>query len=435
LKSTKLHFLSFLLLILTFSLACTKEPDQVGIGLLPSGEKLGSGSTDTISLEAYSVPYDTIRTDETTYSVVGSLCDEIFGSTTASIYTQFKLNANDLTFGTSPTYDSAYLDLPISASFGDTLSPLTLRVFKLTDTLSYDGYYYAPSTVPYNSSIELGSTTFFPMPDTIKTIKIPLNLNFGSWLINAPSSALVDNNAFTQYFKGLYITTDKQTQIRKGSMLTVNLISGSSLTLYYHNSTDTAASVSFAINSGCARFINYNHYNYKNAMPELIEQLKGNTQYGKQYLFTQSMAGPKIKLNLPDFSTYFKNKPVILNEAKLIFTNISSDTVLYRPPTTMGLYLNTASGQMVNSIPDAQSTMSSLDTYYFDSYWHRNENNYQFRITRYIQQLMLGKRANLGLWLTIPGSESIGHGLGFKGTSAATGRAKLILKYTYLDNK
>ena len=78
-KSAKSILLFVALLQVILFSACTKEPDQVGLGLITENEKLSAGFTDTISLDAYSVLLDTVRTDEPAYGVIGSLKDEIFG--------------------------------------------------------------------------------------------------------------------------------------------------------------------------------------------------------------------------------------------------------------------------------------------------------------------------------------------------------------------
>ncbi|MDZ7775423.1 MAG: DUF4270 family protein [Bacteroidales bacterium] len=84
---------------------CEEDPTDVGIGVQPGDEELGVFTSDTITIEAHSMLADSIRTDETEFSLIGSHYDPVFGVTTASVFTSFALSAADHDFGENATPD------------------------------------------------------------------------------------------------------------------------------------------------------------------------------------------------------------------------------------------------------------------------------------------------------------------------------------------
>jgi predicted small secreted protein len=81
----KFNWFSAVLILITALLyaACNKENHGVGLEIQPPGDKLNVFSTDTTSVIAYSQVVDSVKTDETSVSLLGSLLDPVFGKSTA----------------------------------------------------------------------------------------------------------------------------------------------------------------------------------------------------------------------------------------------------------------------------------------------------------------------------------------------------------------
>jgi len=81
---------------------------------------------------------------------------------------------------------------------------------------------------------------------------------------------------------------------------------------------------------------------------------------------------------------------------------------------------------------ESQTIDESEGSAYFDGSYNKNSNSYRFRLTRYIQQVLLGEENNNGLHLVIPSSGYYGARLVLNGTSSPQSDLKLYLRYSKL---
>jgi len=426
--------LSVLLSVLIAS--CTKDLSPIGIELLDEVDLLGLGYTDTVTINAYSIPEDSIYTRNLTYTQIGSMNDPIFGQTTANFYTQLFITKSKTRFGVSPVFDSAYLYLPYKGSFGDTLSNMTLRVYSLTESIIDSLHSYSNTTLSYDQANPIGEITFQPRPHDssfyegskhLPMLRIPINSNFGNTILNADTTSLNNNVGFVKYFKGICIVAEPQNSPGKGAILTFSVPTDySRIAMYYHNlANDTVRSYSFAITSDCSRFQNYDHDGFSQAIPALRQQLEGDTLLGSQFLFAQGLSGSKIKIQFPYLDKWFENEKVVINDAQLILGNASVSEVFENPFSVTLRGIGESGTTSPYSIVDESEGSS-----YFDGYYTKSTNSYRFRITRYVQQVLTGKVRNNGLHLIIPSATYSGSRLVLKGTESPQSDMKLYLRYT-----
>jgi hypothetical protein len=392
------------------------------------------GYSDTISIVAYSIPEDSIYTSNLSYAQIGSMYDPIFGKTTANFYTQIFLSKK-VRFGPNPVFDSAFLYLPYKSAYGDTMSNMTLNVYALTESILDSVQTYSSSTVSYDMANPLGRVTFQPRPhdtsysDGTKlygTLRIPLNANFGNAVMNPPDTSYLNSNTkFVEYFKGITIQADQQNTKGAGAIIAYSVPSDySRIVIYYHSDEDTA-SYTFSISTGCDRFQNYDHNEYAEAMPSLRQQLQGDTSLGQQFLFAQGLAGSKIKIVFPYLNKWIPSDNIVINDAQLIFGNSSVSSEFKNPGY---LYLNTVGAG--GSTNPGNIVDLAEGTAYFDGSYNSKTNSYRFRITRYIQQVILGEQSNYGLHLIIPGFEYNASRLILNGVSSPQSDVKLYIRYT-----
>ncbi|MBK6344919.1 MAG: DUF4270 domain-containing protein [Bacteroidales bacterium] len=413
--------------------SCTKEPDLIGLDLLPAGDFLNIDYIDTSSIVAYSVREDSLRTDELSLNLLGSISDPVFGTTTASIYTQYRLSKNNITFGENAVADSMILTLAYKGIYGDSLSSKTIRVYEMADSINYDSSYYSTRTIPVLPEL-IGEATFVPNlseADSVDGNYIPPHMRillspaFANKIITADINTLKDNESFQKVFMGLYITSEQATTPGTGSILYFNLLDAvSRLKLYYHNSTDTS-SIDFPIGSSVARFNHYEHYNYAGADPSLLEQL-GDSSANTQHLYVQSMAGTKIKLRIPHLKALAEQKHIAVNEALLVFS-VEDTSGVYEVPAQIAIKKLDADGNYT-ALPDENEGSSFLDGK------SRSGKEYRFRITRYVQNRLLNPDdPDYGLMLFAAGSSLSGNRVTLKGVGAETGKIRLLIYYTIVD--
>ncbi|MEA3476642.1 MAG: DUF4270 domain-containing protein [Bacteroidota bacterium] len=395
----KLVLLLVIIAIIGF-IACKKEPDKVGVSIRPEEDVVNALYYDTTSIIAYSVLEDSVRTDETKISLLGSYLDPVFGKTTANIYTQLRLSENGYDFGDNPVLDSLVLSMDYNGYYGDTNTQLQIKIYQLGESMFKDSVYYSIHNIP-NEGVELANLSFYPKPtqpvavgdDTIPAqLRIQMSEEFGNALLNASSSVYLDNESFQEFFKGFYMATEAVGS--DGSILYFDLLSTQSkMVIYYRNDEQDSLQFTFVINDNCARFMNYNHYEYIDANPDFKAQvLNGDTSLGDQQLFLQAMGGVKTLIKFPYIKNLVANGRVAVNEAKFVINDVE-ETEDYPPPGRLVVVGINEEGKNY-ILPDQFE-------FYYGGYYDTTKNQVIFRITRYIQSLLEEDARDYGLYLFI----------------------------------
>ena len=395
--------LSFLVILVFAVSSCKKDPYQVGINLLPPSDTLNVKTSDTASFVAYSVLQDSVRTDETTLSLLGSLMDPVFGSTTAGFYMQYRLSAEAPDFGTNPGLDSIVLMIPYGTIYGDTNALQTLKVYEISKDFYYDSVYYSNQSVE-TYGIPLANYTFKPARyDTLTiggvktTPHIRIRLNqftnyFGNKILHAPATSLSTNANFLEFMKGLYIESSQTAS--GGALLSfdpTSLISG--IVVYFHNSENDSLHFNIIGNSLCARFNHFDHNHYMNASPGFRQQvLQHDTTLGKNNLFIQGLAGARVRIRLPFLKTFGKSGKIAINYATLTIKNAETDTTL-QPPVKLSLVIVDTEGNVAFIVDETEGTSYAGGSY------NTSARTYQFRISRHMQQVVDGKIKNYDMYL------------------------------------
>lgn len=432
------HFTKILIsLILIILVSCNKEPDKIGLDLQTPEDKIKVHYTDQSVIVGYSVYEDSVRTDETPVSLLGSYLDPVFGKTTASFNTQVRLTQNGHTFGTNPFLDSVIIIFQYNGYYGDTTTPLTLRAYELSEKINIDSSYYSDDVVQ-NTGVEVANMTFQPMPKTSDTVngekelpqlQIRLSDDLGNKFLNEPSSAFSDNTAFLDFFYGLNFTIDSVND--GGSILYFNLMaSNSKMIIYYSNDDQDSLEFDFAINEKAARFINYSH-NYGVSQDDNFKKqlIDGDTLEGNKKIYLQSMGGVKAKLFFPDIEALSANRIIAVNQAKLVI-NGSEDIMDYEAPSVLAMI----------KINEDGTTSLLLDQFepYFGGDYDEEKNQYIFIITRYIQTLISSDEKDYGVYLLISGASYKADRFVFNGPVPdpiipIEKRLKLNITYTIVD--
>lgn len=426
--------------------ACSKRPDQIGAGIQPDKDLIGIYFTDTVSIVAYSIPEDSVRTDKPENILLGSIKDPIFGTTLAGFYTQVRLSTSSINFGPNPQLDSLVLQLAYSGYHGDTTTQLTIRVHELEESIFYDSMYYSNTHKNYGST-DYAAFSFAPRPrtrfvwagDTLRpAFRIRLSdvsPALGNKILTADSVARSSNEKFVQHFKGLFVNAEAVAS--NGSIVSLDLPNNlSRMTLYYRNDEKDSLKYEFFIGQTEARFNRYDHLEYADADPTFRNQvILGDTLLGRNLLYVQSMSGVKTRLRFPNLSNFSQavGKKVVVNEAKLIFTGRSLDTTMFFAPQRLALVRSNSDGTY-SLMPDQLEGDS-----YFGGSYKAISNKYEFRITRYVQDMILrgqGKQDS-GLLVFVVGASSRANRWVFNGTNPhpdSLSPLKLLVNYSVVND-
>jgi hypothetical protein len=434
----KYQFL-FFIYISVFFISCNKN-EEIGTNIQPDENQIGVFYTYNIPITAHTIMEDSVRTDETILNMIGSYKDDIFGTTTTGMYTQFRLTTSAVSFGTNPICDSVVLSLAYNGGFyGDTSSQtqLTLSVYEIAENFNLDDVYYSNQRLATFKN-NLVNYTFKPnLKDSVKVgnnilppqLRVKLKKELGDKIVSAATSNLADNESFIKFFRGLYITTNKVST--SGAILYINSLSSySKITLYYHNDTDTLT-YNLVLNDKCARFNSFDHYKYSGAVVTFIKQIINNdTILGDDKLYLQAMAGTKIRLKFPKVidSSYFGNTPlnnIAINKAELIIEVDQTTIADMAPPSLLSVVVINKDGTY-SFLPDV-----AYGEAYFGGNYNSTTHEYHFNISKYIQNsVQNGSFNDNGLFIVVSGSAVKGNRAIINGPKSSEDFMRLEIIYT-----
>jgi hypothetical protein len=411
--STALIGLALMIGMMAFA-SCKKSPETIGNNLISDDSYISIYHTDTTEIVCHSY-LDSVATDNSSNALLGAMKDPVFGNTEAGFYTQFRPSVAGQSFGSNPVVDSLVLQLCLVDYYGDTTVMQTVHAYELTDSLSFENNYYSHSTVATGSIDHANGCQFSPRPktkvniignDTIPqpVIRIPLSQELGNQLVNLDTTAFSRPDLFKQYFKGLYVTCAPVSL--DGAISSINLTNNTYtlLQLYYHNAAtpDKPMRYNFYVTSSDTYFNHFDH-DYSQGSPEFVSQLlDGQEALGQSDIYLQTMGGVRAKVLFPNLSHWtdtLEGCRLVVNEAKLILpANAALTDSIFKTPKNF-LLVGFGSDTTTYLLPDYLEGSA-----FFDGTYSSSKQAVSFRITEYLQQMIDGKKDNLGLSLGINGA-------------------------------
>ena len=302
------------------------------------------------------------------------------------MYTEFRMPSTDVDFGVSAQADSIVLSLDIVGYYGDTLSPLSISVMEMLETIETN----VIDSLNVETSVNIYSTNDFDVdPQLLNTphqalqsivnseLNITLSNSFAQHFLDAETSNFVDNDAFQSFFNGLYIEADQG--LENGLLLEFDLLNeNSKLTLYYHNETADSLSYDFQINSSADRMTRWSHdYSATDIETAL------NTEYVSQG-YVQGSVGLRTYVELPDLNS-LKDSNYVFHSAELIIPYISTEVdSIFFSPSKLGLAAVNNDGNL-EVLTEDQNIQGSA---YFDGNRNETSQTYTFNIARYIHKVV-----------------------------------------------
>ncbi|HVI44878.1 MAG TPA: DUF4270 family protein, partial [Chitinophaga sp.] len=426
-KFRNLSFVAAAMAFLYGSSGCN-ESTILGTGLIPPGDLVNAKDTTINGLITSNIlQYDsTIINGGYNYftHVVGSITtDPVMGKSHAFLYTQVGLPASAFTFaGAGQTLDSVVLSITYSGFTGDSTTPQTFRVYRMTEpstSFRIDSNYAYNKALQYNPGELLGTLSITPLSarDSVSIygtkeapqLRVKLSAAFGNDLLQQKSDgAFKNDSSFRAYLKGFAIVPDT-TMGTNRNMMYVDLSKGTSkLTVFYKNSTDDSLRATFAFNTLTSGHANYFVHNYNGS--EAGKYINTGNPKGDSVIFVQSRPGLRTKITIPGLQN-FPN--AVINKAELVFTQItvgnSDMNNIFAEPARLTLEQYT----------DGDATKDPIDltsggTAYFGGSKQVITNfggvqvvQYTFNLGRWMQLLLKQQETNNGFRLTTPRSTFI----------------------------
>jgi hypothetical protein len=386
-------------LFITIFVSCTKTPNKIGAEIMPDDSQLKVFWSDSSSLYAYSETVDSIRSDNLPYNYLGSVADPVFGSSIAGIYTQFGLSTLKHDFGPNPQMDSLILQLAYAGYYGDTTSILIGHAYEIQENFEADEEYYSNLLLPI-SSVDYLNYAFAPRPnnstieiDTIANDTTPIGpiqrFDLGSYdpglankllSVTPEDSIMINTDKFRNFFNGLYLVTEPISQ--KGSLLRFDLKnSKSGMVLYYRNDTADSLRFGYTISPTTSRVNRYEH-NYSNASADFINQtINGDTTLGSTRFYAQGFGSVRGVIKFPFLKEWARKGKIGINEVKLFFSGYEEEP--YNGAPAAMLLVKAKEDGDYELIEDQYQGES-----YYDGVYKSSTNEYVFRITNHIQNLI-----------------------------------------------
>lgn len=359
---------------------CTNE-ENMGGDLVPPSDRTTVHVIDTVTVRAYTELEDTVVISGSNLLIAGTSDDPIFGKTTASFAAKFS-NSSYSKFKAGMFCDSLVLTLGLDTNiqrfYGDSLSEVTMNVYKLTDTLSlyktYDQYFDINSIVEQEP---IASTTFVPsQADTM--VKFYLPREYGDMVIQSARDTTFDDNC-----GGFYFTIQSSNTLVRFSVSS----SFSEYSLYYRTDSDTTDKVAYFSMRNDDQRLSFFTHDYSNT--KFVDNLDGSAPVQDTSLYLQTMVGTKIRLDFPYLNSLLalNGKYSVITNARLIMPMCDSLTAMedkYQPINFFVVGGKTYSGQVVN-VSDFVTQSTQLSTPFRTRFVRNYERRwYQVNMTNYI---------------------------------------------------
>jgi len=447
------QFLSIIMLMLIALTGC-KEQSSIGVEVLPAGDLITVRSTNKAEILSFTHSEDSIRTDEASNSLLGSFTDSLFGNTTIGFAAQYRLYGFPDFGRNNPQPDSINLYLYYRIIYGDTITKQRFKVYELESAIDPDETYRQNvdlksmasnkllGQIEYTPRVKLDSTskdTFYQL------INIPLDFSLAEKLFYADSLKLVNNDVFLDFFKGLYIETEKQNS-KGGTILSLETSAsgsfrGSAVVLSYHNDSlkskinvsidsvfkDSVLLMPYIISTYSARVNNIQHdYSqtpfYQNLNSETVQD---------SLIYVQPTGGLESKIFIDNLESWRDTLNLAINKAEIIFQidTIASQVKRFPPPNQLLFTAIDSTG--VDRLP--------VDYVFSPTFYGgvlKSDYTYRFNVTQHIQSIVvLNKKTgkydaqNLGFYITHAQKNNQANRVVLKGSTSKTG-IKLIITYS-----
>ena len=377
--------ISVLFLLICLFSACKKNWNELGSQLIAT-ENITVLSFDSLKIKASIHKEDSLSSLNTSSYFLGSFTDADFGSTDASIYTEFRMPSSDVVFGENAQADSIVLSLQIDGFYGDTSSALNISVKEMLEEITSsttDSSGQDSSIVIYTDqdflidNTTIGSLSYTAASSGTTIVNINLTNEFAQSFLDAETLNFEDNTAFQSFFKGLYISCDQFTS--QGMLLELDLLDVSSkLTLYYQNSESDSLSYDFQINSNADKMTRWSHDYSTTNIPNLI----GEEDVEQAYV--QGSVGYRTYLTLPSLES-LKDSNYVIHKAELTIPYFYNENdSIFSIPSKLGLAAVNSQGGLEILSEDQNIQGSS----YFDGNSNILDQTYTFNIARYVHKVI-----------------------------------------------
>jgi hypothetical protein len=389
-KTAKTYSLLSLFAFILFS-ACTDEQNEFSLGENFIESQTSIKLIDTFAVQLSSVLLDSLPSSMIDTQLIGNYYDTIFGRVTCSSYFEVGLPlGTDVQDGDN--FDSLTLIMWYTGySYGDTLSPLNLLVYRLTESISLreSGYLYNTSSFSHENN-PLASYSFYPEPNSKDSIEFRLSDEFGFQLfemMRTDNDAISTDDLFLQYFKGLVIKTDTNLC---ASVIGFDVVEDHlRLKMYTHRVAETEKEIQYefkVINT--EKQFNQVEHNFSNTAISILNAQEEAipSQYMNNKSFTQGGTGIMTKIEFPTLNDFLLFERSFILRVDLVIRPAKTSYNLFELPENIYLYHTDKNNEIGEILYNSDGEALTPD-FVFDEVYYE-ETSYTFDITDFIKSEM-----------------------------------------------
>lgn len=430
------------LLITIVAVACTKiENTTLGGDLIPSVDNINTFDTVLEVIATNEIPNDSTRLFVNDAHIAGAIDnDPQFGSSRASIFFEMKPSSYPYLVSTDSIthFDSAVLVLDYLGYYGDSVSPVTLRLYEANKKVNADttllpnytmnpdlaantGRFWGQKTMrPIDFrdtvSIKRGDSTY---KKVVRQLRIPLDQARALALFKQDTSAtgaFKSDSLFKEYFNGFAL----QCEGPANALLYFQMTGSNSAIEFYYRAKILASgkidttSTKLPFSGFCGHAVKFER---NRSGAEIQNHLVADPNKGATQLYIQNAPGTVVKIKIPGLKTLTNR---IVHRAELRVTEMTPNNTdayfsqLKAPPL---LYLDVAdTGNVYKGIPYDMAPLtnyfcfpsSGIEYFYFGGPTKTEVVNgellarYSMNMTRYIQSVITRKEQVYDFRLSAP---------------------------------
>jgi len=299
-----------------------------------------------------------------------------------------------VSFGPNPILDSVVLSFRYSGKYGKFDQPVNVVVYQLNqsiDTINYnlnDAFQVKlPPIGQVNGFVpNLTDSAVVLGKKQAPQLRIPLSTSFGNQILLSDSLNLVDNLAFLNLFKGMYVTVSST---NGNGLVYLDLKSSlSGITLFYRNDNEDSLQLLIPTSG-----ISVNHIDNNYVGSPAQTAINASSALPGVSSYVQGGAGTYARLEIVDLDSLPKN--IAINKAELILTQ-STDTS-YLSPLLLDLLRVSDFDGPVRLEDEGLSHFGGVRQ--VENVNGISLTRYRFNIKKYFQQLINGTHNNKGFFL------------------------------------
>ena len=389
---------------------------------------------DTFRVDLSTLLVDSIITSSKKIAYVGNFEDTVFGLITSRSF--FDLDYEN--FGEvdeKAVFDSAAFILQFTAkNIGDTLSPMSVSVHRLSELIVPIGKTALFNTSSFDYEPEPMSTIeFYPEPNSADTaVNLTVN-SFGEelfTLIRNKDEKVSNEDLFNDYIKGFVLTS--------GSVMNKAILGFKAntdqlvLKLFYHVNREEPEKKEIVIKMGdIGRQFNKVDFDLSGTPLKNIREMKNEVPAALtgNRAFMSGMAGLYIKCLFPTVQNLLADQGWKIIKAELIVEPVPYSYDQFELPDSVYLYAGDKRNNL-SMLRDSKGQQLKA-SFEFDDYLHEN-NRYTFEITDFILNELADSYFNPDQSLVL-GLASTEQGARFERLIAEGKRPPVKLKLYYLS--